>query len=127
MHWQYLRETDRQLIHEEDIFLWLTKGDLKAETESEIVAAQDQTLHVKYYGNKIQKTQIDSKCRLCQQFNETIDRIITACPTLAKERHDRVCAQIHYSICKEMAVRVGKRNTGTNVCKTEWKQFNGLR
>jgi hypothetical protein len=34
----------RLLISEEDTFLWLTKGDLHAETESEIVAAQDQVL-----------------------------------------------------------------------------------
>ena len=39
----------RQLISEEDTFLWLAKGDLKAETESEIVAAQDQALNTKYY------------------------------------------------------------------------------
>ena len=31
MHGQYLRGIDRQLIHEQDTFLWLTKGDLKAE------------------------------------------------------------------------------------------------
>jgi hypothetical protein len=42
MHGQYIRNTDRQLISEEDTFLWLSKGDLKAETEIEIVAAQDQ-------------------------------------------------------------------------------------
>ena len=41
MHRQYIRNIDRQLISEEDTFLWLSKGDLKAETESEIVAAQD--------------------------------------------------------------------------------------
>jgi hypothetical protein len=39
MHGQYIRNIDKQLISEEDTFLWLTKGDLKAETESEIVAA----------------------------------------------------------------------------------------
>jgi hypothetical protein len=39
---------DRQLVSEEDKFLWLTKGDLKAETESEIAAAQDQALQTKY-------------------------------------------------------------------------------
>jgi len=31
------------------MFLWLSKGNLKAETESEIVAAQDQELNTKYY------------------------------------------------------------------------------
>ena len=49
MHGQYIRNTDRQLISEEDTFLWLSKGDLKAETESEIVAAQDQALQTTYY------------------------------------------------------------------------------
>jgi hypothetical protein len=91
---------DRQLIIEEDMFIWLSKGDLKAETESEIVAAQDQALHTKYYTTKILDTETDSKCRLCQQFDETIDHIISACPILANEqyikRHDRVSAQLHF-------------------------------
>jgi hypothetical protein len=38
MHGQYIRSIDRQLISQDNIFLWLLKGDLKAETESEIVA-----------------------------------------------------------------------------------------
>ena len=48
MHGQYIRNIDRQLTSEEDTFLWLSKEDLKAETESEIVAAQDQALQTKY-------------------------------------------------------------------------------
>ena len=87
---------------------------MKAETEGEIVAAQDQALHTKYYGKKTPKTETNSKCRVCQQFDETTDHIITACPKLAKEqyikRHDRVCAQIQWNICKEMGVRVEKKN-----------------
>ena len=35
MHGQYIRNMDSQLISEEDMFLWLSKGDLKVETESE--------------------------------------------------------------------------------------------
>jgi len=35
MHGQYIRNIDRQLISEEDAFLWLSKGELKAETERE--------------------------------------------------------------------------------------------
>ena len=33
------------------------QGDLKAETESEIVAAQDQALNTKYYATKILHTE----------------------------------------------------------------------
>ena len=33
-----------RLICGEDTFLWLSRGDLKAETESEITAARDQAL-----------------------------------------------------------------------------------
>jgi hypothetical protein len=56
----------------------------------------------------------DSKCRLCQQFDETIDHIVSACPILAKEqyikRHDSVCAQIHFNICKETGVHSEKKH-----------------
>jgi hypothetical protein len=45
---QYIRSIDKQFICEEDIFVWLSKEDLKAETENEIVAAQDQALQTKY-------------------------------------------------------------------------------
>jgi len=112
MHGQYIRNIDRQLIGEEDTFLWFSKGDLKAETESEMVAAQDQAIQTKYYAMNILNTETDSKCRLCQQFDETIDHIISACPILAKEqyikRHDRVCAQPHFNICKETGVQLDK-------------------
>jgi len=67
-------------------------------------------------------TETDSKCRLCQQFDETIDHIISACPILAKEqyikRHDRVCAQIHFNICKETAVQLDKKHRYERVPKS---------
>ena len=107
-HGQYIRNIDRQLISEEDTFLWLSKGDLKAETESEIVA--------------VLNTETDNKCRLCQQFDEAMDHIMSACPILAKEqyikRHDRVCAQLHFNICKETGVQLDK-NTGMNMCQNQ--------
>jgi len=59
-------------------------------------------------------TETDSKCRLCQQFDETIDHIISACPILAKEqyikRYDKVCAQLHFNICKETGVQLDKKH-----------------
>jgi len=48
IHGQYIRSTDVLLIGEEDTFLWLSRGDLKGETESGIIAAQDQALQTKY-------------------------------------------------------------------------------
>ena len=66
MHGQYIRNTDRQLIIEEDTFLWLSKEDLKSETESEIVAAQGQAQQTKYYATKILNIETNSECRLCQ-------------------------------------------------------------
>ena len=78
------------------------------------MAAQDQALQTKDYATKILNTETDSKCRLCQQFDETIDHIISACPILAKEQytkiHDRVCAQLHFNICKETGVQLDKKH-----------------
>ena len=86
MYWHYIRNIDRQLISEEDTFHWLSKGDLKAETKSEIVAAQDQALRTKYYATKILSTETDSKCRLCQQFDETISVASARERTIPTER-----------------------------------------
>jgi hypothetical protein len=43
-HDQYIISVARQLVGEEDTFLWLTRGDLKGETESEITAAPAKAL-----------------------------------------------------------------------------------
>jgi len=53
MHGQYIRSMDIQLIGEKDRFQWLSSGNLKGETESEIIAAQDQALPTIYHATKI--------------------------------------------------------------------------
>ena len=67
-------------------------------------------------------TETNSKCRLYQQHDETIDHIISACPILAKEqyvkRRDKVSGQIHFNICKEIGVQLDK-NTGTTMYQTQ--------
>jgi hypothetical protein len=74
------------------------------------VAAQNQALQTKYHATKILQTEKESKCRLCHQFEETTDHIMSACPILAKEqyitRHDTVCAQPHFNIRKELGVKL---------------------
>jgi hypothetical protein len=57
MHCQCIRSIDGQLISEEDTLLLLPRRELKAERESEIVAAQDHSLQIKYHATKIQQTE----------------------------------------------------------------------
>ena len=105
---------DRQPISAEGMFLWLLRGDLKGETESEITAAQDQALQTKYHATKILQRERDNKCRLCKQFDETVEHIISACPVLAKEqsikRHERVCAELYFHICKEIGIKLDNKH-----------------
>ena len=68
MHGECIRSMDRQLIGEEDTFLWLLRGDLQRETESEKIAAQDQALQNKYHAIKLLQTETDSTCRLCKNL-----------------------------------------------------------
>jgi hypothetical protein len=70
---QYTRNNGRKIISEEDTFLWLSKGDLKAEIEIETEAAQDQALHTKYYGKKMLKTEKDSTCRHRKEMGMQLD------------------------------------------------------
>jgi len=55
---------DRQLIGEEDTFLRRSRGELKGETESETIAAQDRALQTKYLTAQILQTEKYSKYRL---------------------------------------------------------------
>ena len=86
------------------------------------MAAQNQALQTKYYATKILNREIDSKCRLCQQFDETIDRIMSACPVLAKEQYikrlDTVSTQLRFNIYKEAGVQLDKKHCYENVPKS---------
>jgi hypothetical protein len=53
MHGWYIRSMDRQLINKEDMLLWLSRGSLKGEAESEIIAAQNRALQTKCHATKI--------------------------------------------------------------------------
>jgi len=52
MNGQCVRCINTQLISEKDTFLWISRGNLKAETEDELVAVQEQVYQNKYYVTK---------------------------------------------------------------------------
>ena len=69
------------------------------ETESLLIAAQDNTIRTNHIKARRDKTQQNSKCRLCGDRDETINHIISECSKLAqreyKARHDWVGKVIH--------------------------------
>ena len=67
IHGQFPRNLNEKMVDIEKSYRWLKSGDIKGETESTIVAAQDQAITTNYFKNKILKQQIENKCRLCKQ------------------------------------------------------------
>jgi len=66
MHGQLPHNLDEKLVDIEQSYCWLKSGDIKGETESTIVVAQDQAISTNYFKNNILKEEIVSKYRLCK-------------------------------------------------------------
>ena len=62
-------------ISQEKTWIWLRKGNLKRETESLLIAAQDNAIKTNHIKARKDKTQQNSKCRLCGDRDETINYI----------------------------------------------------
>jgi len=87
MNDQYIRSIHRQIISEEDMFLWLLRKALKDETESARTPAQDQALYTKYHATQILQT--DSRFIICQQFSEAVEHINIGMPNIGRTIHKR--------------------------------------
>jgi IS30 family transposase len=53
IHGQLQRNLDEKLVDIEQSYRWLKSGDIKGETESTKVAAEDQAISTNYFKNKI--------------------------------------------------------------------------
>ena len=92
-------------ISHQKSWTWLRKGNLKRETESLLIVEQDNAIRTNHIKARIDKTQQNSKCRLCGDKDETINHIISECCKLAqkedKARHDWIGLVIHWDMCKK--------------------------
>ncbi|KAL1446981.1 hypothetical protein WDU94_000610 [Cyamophila willieti] len=85
---------------------WLMDGSLYAETEGFMLAIQDEVISTRNYTKHIIKAPNapEDHCRRCNAPGETIDHIISACPTLAQsdylKRHNNVAKIIHLELLK---------------------------
>ena len=73
-------------ISHENIWTWQSKGNLKVETESLLIAAQNSIIRSNYDKARIDKTQQNIKCTLCGDRGETINHIISECRKLTQKR-----------------------------------------
>ena len=92
-------------ISHQKTWTWLRKGNLKREMEFLLIAAQDNAIRTNHIKARIDKTQQNSKCRLCSDRDETVNHIISKCSKLAqkeyKMRHDWVGKVIHWEMCRK--------------------------
>lgn len=115
MHGQFVTEIldNNAHIDKENTVKWLTRSDVKGETESLIIAAQDQAINTKYHSRRILGQNVDSKCRICRESEETIYHVMSACPVLAQReyisRHDRVAKALHHKICQNHNIEVTRK------------------
>ena len=79
------------VVSQEKTWMWLRKGNLNRETESLLRAAQNNTVRINYIKARIDKMEQNSRCRLYDDRDETINHIISKCSHLAlkanKMRH----------------------------------------
>ena len=74
-------------ISHEKTWTWLKKGNLKRETESLLIAAQNNAIRTNHVKARIDKTQQNSKCRLCGDKDETINHIISEYSKLVQKEY----------------------------------------
>ena len=72
---------------------------------TELIVEQDNAIWTNHIKARTDKTQQNSKCRLCGDRDETINHIISECSKLAQKEykviHDWVGRVIHWEMCKK--------------------------
>ena len=113
LHGKFFKHLEGAHINKELSVKWLTNGRLKGETESLLVAAQDQALNTRYHQRHILSQSVKSVCRLCLKAEEHISHIVAGCEVLAPveylQRHKKVAGYIHWRICKSLNLPVTEK------------------
>ena len=78
------------------------------------MTAQEQAIRTKYIRKVIDKEDIDPKCRMCGERDETVAHILAGCKMLAQcqyknWRHDKVAQALHWEICKKYGLPASEK------------------
>ena len=98
----YNAGVDRATTHQ-----WLISSSLKGETEGFILSTQDQSISIPAYQSRILKNGADPNCRPCteteterereREREETVDFIVSACPTILTISKDLIESLVSYT------------------------------
>ena len=92
-------------IYQEKTWTWVRKGNLKRITEYFQIPVHNNANRTNHIKARIDKTQQNSRCRLCGDRDETINHIISECSKFAqkdyKTRHDWAIKVIHWELCRK--------------------------
>ena len=86
------------------------KGCLKRTTETLIMAVEQHAVRTNNIKAKIDKTQQNSKCRICKKAEKSVNHVLSECSKLAqreyKRQHDWFRTIIHWEICRKYRIEV---------------------
>ena len=97
-------------ISHEKTWTSLRKGNFKRESESLQLEAENNAGRTNNIEARIDKTQQNTKCRLCNDRDKTVYYIISECGKLAqkeyKTSHEWVGKVIHWKLCKKFKLTI---------------------
>ena len=111
LHGQYLRQTKE--VRSDQCWAWIQNGDLKRETESLIVAVQNQSIRTNLVKVNFDKSQGDSLCRVCRKVDGSINHIDSGCSKLSqkdyKRRYDDLGKIVHWKLTRKCNFEAGDK------------------
>lgn len=126
LHGRFFKQLQETHINKELTVKWLNDGRMKGETESLLIAAQDQALNTRFHQRHILHQPVASVCRLCFKAEEHISHLVSGCEALAAteylQRHNRVAGYVHWRILMHLKVPVVEKyylHEPDKVVKTE--------
>ena len=79
---RYPQRIQKADVDQENAHQRLHSVGLKAESEGFIMTAQNQSLNTRNYQTTIIKNGVDPKYKICHQYDETVDHLVSGCSAI---------------------------------------------
>ena len=84
------------------MWTWQEKGNLKRETESLLITAQNNTIRTNHIKGRIDKMQENSRCNRDETINHMINEFSKLAQKEYKTRHGWIGKVIHWELYKKL-------------------------